>query len=77
MNWKVLFGLVISCVLLLVLVRILVLLEVVVGGYNNGIEWYKLVVFDFERVELFLVICFWILIVVLVKIGVYLIKRLY
>lgn len=77
MNWKALFGLAISCVLLLAPARILASSEAAAGGHNNGTERYKLVVFDFERVELPFVICLWILIVALAKIGAYLIKRLY
>lgn len=77
MNWKALFGLAISCVLLLAPARILASSEAAAGGHNNGTERYKLVVFDFERVELPLVICLWILIVALAKIGAYSIKRLY
>ena len=69
MNWKALFGFVISCVLLFAPARILASSEV--GDHKNETERYKLMVFDFERVELPLVICLWILIVALAKIGAY------
>lgn len=69
MNWKALFGFVISCVLLFAPARILASSEV--GEHKNETERYKLIVFDFERVELPLVICLWILIVALAKIGAY------
>ena len=54
----------------------LVLLFIGTGSANsehkeshNGTERYKILTFDFERVELPYVICLWILIVGLAKIG--------
>jgi hypothetical protein len=70
MKWRALFGFVISCVLLLAPARISGSSEV--GDHKNETERYKLVVFDFDRVELPFVICLWILIVALAKIGTFL-----
>ncbi|KAK3085401.1 hypothetical protein FSP39_002795 [Pinctada imbricata] len=46
------------------------------GGSEGGVEHYKLVEFNFERVELPYVICLWILIVALAKIAFHLYHKL-
>ncbi|XP_062610042.1 sodium/hydrogen exchanger 3-like [Saccostrea cucullata] len=74
MNRRALFCFVISCVLLLAPAGISASSEA--GEHKNETERYKLVVFDFDRVELPLVICLWILIVALAKIAFHLNSKL-
>lgn len=75
MKWQALFGFVISCVLVCAPARISASSEA--GENKTETERYKLVVFDFDRVELPFVICLWILIVALAKIGTYTYNRIY